>query len=1625
MGDVITKRTAGRVFAALAFVALALVAALAGSSAPSVTGKTHQGEFRRLASGTAVQTDAAAAGGRGLEIKHGARVAPALFDGSVRTLPHVAAGSNRVFPAPERETPEGGEKQALPGAEEPRAAASAPSSPVPDPSISFKGLDKAGWGDGWPPDTVGDVGPTHFIQAVNTSVGIFRKSDGVRLAAFTFNALWATAGSDTPCGYNNYGDPTVVYDPLADRWIVADFAFVGNGASPPYYECIAVSKTSDPPAGGWYLYAIRTDDAAHPWFADYPKMGIWPDGLYMTANMFSDTFEEVRVWAFNRADLESGAAVRNVVIDLNTPSSASLLPGNMRTVVGAPPAGTPNLLVSQAEFSFAFEVFKFHADYSGSGSTFSGPTNVSQASYTDAPATVPSPRNSLDSLNDRLMMQAQYTNIGGTESLWVNHTVRCCGGTSPAGIQWAQLDVTGGTVSTTPVQQQLYPSTNDGLHRWMGSLAVDKSGDMALGYSVSNSTTNPDIRYAGRLASDPLNTLPQTEKTMLSGVTRGTQFGKCGGTCERWGDYSAMAIDPDGCRFWYTQEYYETTGLNWQTRIGSFSFPSCGNGKTDQTISFGGPTAKTFGDPDFTVSATASSGLPVSFAAGGNCTVSGSTVHLTGAGSCTITASQAGNSTYNAAPNVARTFPIAKANQTISFGALADKTYGDPDFTVSATASSGLSVSFARSGNCTISGATVHITGAGSCTVTASQAGNSNFNAASDVPQTFSIAKANQTISFGALADKTYGDADFSVAATASSSLIVTFTADGNCTVNGVTVHITGAGNCTMTASQGGDSNYAAAVDVARSFSIKSSQTITFDSLSAKTYGDSDFTVSATASSGLPVSLSAGGNCTISGSTVHITGAGSCTITASQAGNSTYNAAPNVARTFSIDKASQTISFGALVDKTYGDPDFTVSATASSGLSVSFARSGTCTLSGATAHITGAGSCTVTASQEGNSNFNAAPDVPQTFSIAKANQTISFGVLADKTYGDPDFTVGGSASSGLTVAFAAIGNCTVIGATVHMTGAGSCTVTASQTGDANYNAAPDVPRSFSIEKANQTVTFGPLADKTYGDADFAVAATASSGLAVAFTAGGNCIVTGVTVHLTAPGSCSVTAAQPGNANYNAAPGVPRTFSIAKASQTITFPAIADRVLGAADFDPGATASSGLAVGYAAAGPCSIVATQVRITGAGSCTVTASQSGNSNYAAAVNVARSFSIKANQTITFDPLGAKTFGDADFAVSASASSGLPVSFAGSGNCSVSGSTAHITGAGPCTVTASQAGNSDFFTAPDVARSFSIAKASQSIAFGALAERTYGDPDFNVSATASSGLIVSFAPSGSCTVSGATVHLAGAGSCTLTASQPGNANYNAAGDVSQTFAIAKANQTILFGVLAGKTFGDPDFAVGATASSGLPVAFLALGNCLLAGSTVGITGAGSCTVTALQPGNTNYAAAVFVSQTFPIAKASQTITFGALADKTYGAADFTIAATASAGLAVSFTASGSCIVGGAIVHLTGAGSCTVTASQAGDANYGAAPDVAQSFAIARRPLTPASTCRVPKVVGKSLAAAKLALKQRHCRTGTVGRAYSRKIKKGIVSSQSRRAGRVLPATSKVNLVVSRGRRP
>ena len=438
-----------------------------------------------------------------------------------------------------------------------------PLAAAPAPLITFKGLDLQNWGAGWPPDTHGDVGPTHYIQAVNTSIGIFRKSDGVRLAAFTFDNFFIAAGGSGACTTINYGDPVVLYDQISGRWIITDFAFAGDGTTPPYYECVAVSKTADPVSGGWWLYEIVASTTA---LNDYPKLGIWNDGIYMSANMFTGgaSYGGVKVWALNRDDLISGAPLRSVSFTLGT-SYFSLLPSNLKGTLA--PAGTPNYFLSDYGSNTSVKMWKFTTNWATpSSSTFTGPTSIAVASFT-RPASNSVRQNGstvrLDTLGDRLMSNLQYRNVNGVQSLWVSRTAKVSN--SSYGIRWYEIRNMSGTPSV--YQQGTYAP--NAAYRWMPSLAVDKFGNMAVGYSVSTSTMFPAIRYAGRLVTDALGTLGQTEQTLFAGTGGQTSY-------SRWGDYASMSVDPvDDCTFWFTTEYYETTGTNWQTRIGSFKFPGC------------------------------------------------------------------------------------------------------------------------------------------------------------------------------------------------------------------------------------------------------------------------------------------------------------------------------------------------------------------------------------------------------------------------------------------------------------------------------------------------------------------------------------------------------------------------------------------------------------------------------------------------------------------------------------------------------------------------------------------------------------------------------------------------------------------------------------------------------------------------------------------------------------------------------------------------------------------------------------------------------------------------------------------------------------------------------------------
>ncbi len=424
---------------------------------------------------------------------------------------------------------------------------------MPTPIQNFEGMFNY-WG-GYPPDTSGDVGPNHYVQIVNIGFQIFSKTGASLYGPANNNTLFAGFGG--LCESTNRGDPVTLYDPLADRFLLSWFAFTSQ--SGPTYQCIALSTGPDP-TGSYYRYQFLTGQTT---FVDYPHLGVWPDAYYMAANLFG-TPGGGGNYAFERDRMLVGDPTARMVF-FNS-SASGILPSDLDGP--PPPAGSPNYFLEWATTSTLSE-YKFHVDWANTAnSTFTGPFSIPVTPFDSGIGGVPQPNTSatLATISDRLMYRVAYRNLGTHEALVANHTVDSGG--DIAGVRWYEIRDPNGT--RTVYQQGTY-APGDGTDRWMGSIAMDHQGNIAVGFSASSTTVYPSIRYAGRLVTDPLGEMSQGEETLIAGT--GSQTGSVG----RWGDYSQMAVDPtDDCTFWYTTEYIQVTGeRSWRTRIGSFKFPQC------------------------------------------------------------------------------------------------------------------------------------------------------------------------------------------------------------------------------------------------------------------------------------------------------------------------------------------------------------------------------------------------------------------------------------------------------------------------------------------------------------------------------------------------------------------------------------------------------------------------------------------------------------------------------------------------------------------------------------------------------------------------------------------------------------------------------------------------------------------------------------------------------------------------------------------------------------------------------------------------------------------------------------------------------------------------------------------
>lgn len=422
----------------------------------------------------------------------------------------------------------------------------------------------------YPPDTQGDVSNDKYVQVVNCHWAVYSKTGTTLLGPSALSTIWA--GMPAPWNNINDGDPIVLWDQAAQRWVISQFALPSTTNNA---ELVAVSQTSDP-TGAWYRYVFTFGNQ----MPDYPKLGVWSDGYYLSFNQFANqsSYSGVGVAVLDRTAMIAGNATASMQY-INLGASAdpwAMLPSDWDGAT-APVAGEPNYFVYFNDWSSTstqyLKIYSFHVDWTTpTNTTFTNTGSLTTAAFDSQICTatrgqcIPQPGTSikLEDLADRLMYRVQYRNFGSYRTMVLNHTVDV-DGTGHAGVRWYELRNSGSAWSI--YQQGTF--SPDASHRWVGSIAMNGNGDIALGYSVSDgSSVYPSIRYTGRRSTDPLGQMTVTEQSIIAGG--GSQTG----TGRRWGDYAMMSVDPsDDQTFWFTTEYMQTTSaLSWKTRIASFKF---------------------------------------------------------------------------------------------------------------------------------------------------------------------------------------------------------------------------------------------------------------------------------------------------------------------------------------------------------------------------------------------------------------------------------------------------------------------------------------------------------------------------------------------------------------------------------------------------------------------------------------------------------------------------------------------------------------------------------------------------------------------------------------------------------------------------------------------------------------------------------------------------------------------------------------------------------------------------------------------------------------------------------------------------------------------------------------------
>lgn len=793
-------------------------------------------------------------------------------------------------------------------------------------------------------------------------------------------------------------------------------------------------------------------------------------------------------------------------------------------------------------------------------------------------------------------------------------------------------------------------------------------------------------------------------------------------------------------------------------------------------------------------------------------------------------------------------------------------------------------------GNIPSGGNVLNVTGAGTFVLDANQAGNGSYSDAPQVQETLVVTPASQTITFNPLTPVDYstGETVPLSSASASSDLPVSYTVlFGPGSVSGNTLAVTGAGTILIEATQTGNADYAAATPVFQTLTVNpASQTISMSAPGSVTYGTAPIPLSslaASSTSGLPIAYSvASGPGLISGQYLYVTGAGAVSIDADQPGNSDYLPASTVEQSLVVNPAPLAVT-ATNVSKTYGQADPTLT----------FAYTGL--VNGDTANFTGALS-----DSAGSSNAGTYVGAISLGSLAATgNYTITSFAAGTLTINPAPLTVtatyqsklydGNSATDPvLTFTYAGLVNgdaaASFTGALSRASGedVGTYAITQSTlAASGNYTIGTFVPGAFTITPASQAIDFAPLQPVAYSPGiTVQLSASASSGLPVSFLVSGPASINGTTLTINEAGAIVVQATQAGNANYNAAAPVEQILVVSKASDAITFGPIPAVGMGTGPITLNATGGGSISpVVYSVLyGPGTISGDQLTPTALGSVLVEATQAGDAKYRSAMPAFQTVQVEYGQTINFtQPTSPIAFTTAPIALSAAASSRLPITFSlVSGPGTISGNKLTVTGIGRIVVEADQAGNTIYGPARPVQRTIVVNPAPQAISFTQPASPiAFTTRPTTLSAIASSGLLVKFSvATGPGTISNNQLTINGVGSIVIDANQSGNADYNAAPQVSRTLVVVKANQTISFAALAPVTYGVAPITLGATASSGLPVSYKVIsGPGTVNGTALTVSGAGAILLEATQAGNAEYNAATAVFQYLTVNKATLTV--------------------------------------------------------------------------------------------------------------------------------------------------------